>query len=219
MCLKLIKNIDTLERLPVNHTIFSKMAEECKEDYKKEFMGGKPDLKLSSKQASHNENYPKEEEMMEQKKFTNPLMANVAGAQVQKKGKEPVQNHLDINNFMPNPHKNQQQQQQEFGMDAHNDEEGGAVADSELEYCDIHNDRVKHFFCLSHKNICCRVCREMLHAKESCVVIDLYETEDIQGVLNDNMEDKDSRNLFEGNDEEDDTEDNNGDLNKSTNSV
>jgi hypothetical protein len=36
LCLKLIKNIDTLERLPVNHTIFSKMAEELKEKSKKE---------------------------------------------------------------------------------------------------------------------------------------------------------------------------------------
>jgi len=32
MCLKLIKNIETLDRLPVNHTIFAKMAEENKEN-------------------------------------------------------------------------------------------------------------------------------------------------------------------------------------------
>lgn len=36
MCLKLIKNIDSLERLPVNHTIFSKMADEQREKNKKE---------------------------------------------------------------------------------------------------------------------------------------------------------------------------------------
>lgn len=27
MCLKLIRNIETIERLPINHTIFAKMAE------------------------------------------------------------------------------------------------------------------------------------------------------------------------------------------------
>ena len=35
MCLKLIKNIDTLDRLPVNHTIFSKMMEEKGEEFQK----------------------------------------------------------------------------------------------------------------------------------------------------------------------------------------
>mgnify|MGYP003578112572 FL=1 len=36
LCLKLIKNVDNLDRLPVNHTIFSKMAEELKEKSRKE---------------------------------------------------------------------------------------------------------------------------------------------------------------------------------------
>jgi len=36
LCLKLIKNIDSLDRLPVNHTIFSKMAEELKEKSRKD---------------------------------------------------------------------------------------------------------------------------------------------------------------------------------------
>ena len=45
MCLKLVKNIDILDRLPVNHTIFSKMAEECKEDYTNEFIDIKVELK------------------------------------------------------------------------------------------------------------------------------------------------------------------------------
>ena len=34
LCLKLIKNIDTLDRLPVNHTIFSKMMEERKDEFR-----------------------------------------------------------------------------------------------------------------------------------------------------------------------------------------
>lgn len=36
MCLKLVKQIETIERLPINHTIFNKMAEEhnkkCKQN-------------------------------------------------------------------------------------------------------------------------------------------------------------------------------------------
>ena len=36
MCLKLVKNIDNLDRLPVNHTIFSKLADEFKEKSKKD---------------------------------------------------------------------------------------------------------------------------------------------------------------------------------------
>lgn len=35
LCLKLIKNIETLDRLPVNHTIFQKMMEERKEEFHK----------------------------------------------------------------------------------------------------------------------------------------------------------------------------------------
>jgi len=36
MCLKLVKQIDTIDRLPVNHTIFTKMAE----DYNKRCLEG-----------------------------------------------------------------------------------------------------------------------------------------------------------------------------------
>jgi hypothetical protein len=36
MCLKLIKHIDSIERLPVNHTIFSRLAEEQREKNQKE---------------------------------------------------------------------------------------------------------------------------------------------------------------------------------------
>jgi len=31
LCLKLVKHLETIERLPVNHTIFTKMAEELNE--------------------------------------------------------------------------------------------------------------------------------------------------------------------------------------------
>jgi len=50
--------------------------------------------------------------------------------------------------------------------------------EGDLEYCEIHTDRVKHFLCLKHQSICCRVCSEVIHAKKECVVVDLYETGD-----------------------------------------
>ena len=38
--------------------------------------------------------------------------------------------------------------------------------ESGLEFCEFHNDRVKHFFCMKHKVTCCRVCSEMIHQKK-----------------------------------------------------
>lgn len=38
--------------------------------------------------------------------------------------------------------------------------------ESGLEFCEFHNDRVKHFFCMKHKATCCRVCSEMIHSKK-----------------------------------------------------
>lgn len=34
-----------------------------------------------------------------------------------------------------------------------------------------------------HKVTCCRACSEMMHAKNDCVVVDLYEIEDVHGFL------------------------------------
>lgn len=38
--------------------------------------------------------------------------------------------------------------------------------ESGLEFCEFHNDRVKHFFCMKHKVTCCRMCFEMIHQKK-----------------------------------------------------
>jgi hypothetical protein len=227
MCLKLIKNIDSLERLPVNHTIFSKMAEECKEDHKKgEALGvglpTKADLKFGHIPGPK---VPFPEEFGDNKKFINPIPTGAShGHKGHKENLMPA--HLDINQFMPNPHaKGHQQQQhlppQEYAMPPNvgaADTQAGDQQEPDLEYCDIHTDRVKHFLCLSHKNICCRVCREILHSKEECVVVDLYETDDVPGGLGDNGEGE-SKNLFDGNDEELEDVENEEDFNQSTNSI
>ncbi len=61
---------------------------------------------------------------------------------------------------------------------------GGATEIPDLDYCEYHTDRVKHFFCMAHKTMCCRVCGEMMHSKGGCALIDLYEVDDIEGFLN-----------------------------------
>jgi hypothetical protein len=33
----------------------------------------------------------------------------------------------------------------------------------ELECCEHHHNKVKHFFCIKHKLLCCRVCFQMVH--------------------------------------------------------
>ncbi len=51
------------------------------------------------------------------------------------------------------------------------------------ETCDYHDDRVKHFYCTSHQNLCCRVCKDAIHSRKECMVVDLYEIEDPKGFL------------------------------------
>lgn len=42
-------------------------------------------------------------------------------------------------------------------------------------FCEMHTDRVRHFICFPHKDLCCRVCVEKNHMYSSCNVADLYE--------------------------------------------
>lgn len=61
----------------------------------------------------------------------------------------------------------------------------GARIDEEtgLEWCEYHMDRVKHFFCMSCQVTSCRICTEVLHSKNTCSVVDLYELEDMHGFI------------------------------------
>lgn len=43
--------------------------------------------------------------------------------------------------------------------------------------CQPHQQRVKHFYCSSHKTIFCRECIKESHTDEDCFVVDLYEIE------------------------------------------
>ena len=37
-----------------------------------------------------------------------------------------------------------------------------------LQLCEYHGDRIKHFFCMTHKVSCCRNCVEILHSEIEC---------------------------------------------------
>ena len=49
------------------------------------------------------------------------------------------------------------------------------VDEPEYGFCDTHSDRVRHFICFYHKDLCCRVCVEKNHTTANCNVADLYE--------------------------------------------
>lgn len=165
LCLKLVKNIDSLDRLPVNHTIFSKMAEEHR-------------LK-SKKEGGHSMDRFEE---LTQKKLMGPM---TAGAQ--KDNKKADENAL-YNNFM---HPTQPITGNGAGA------EGGEAEDIEWEYCEHHGDRVKHFYCTLHNVLACRVCKDVMHAKKECMVIDLYEVDDVPGFFNQIAEAQKERDLYE----------------------
>jgi len=150
LCLKLIKNIESIERLPINHTIFSILADEINAKKPK----GKEDIDLKSILLAQ---------------FTQNKAEQV-----------PVSEKTDpkVNNFIgENPPEALMNQSLKTLPNEKN-------PDEELDYCEFHNDRVKHFYCLKHKSLTCRVCTELLHAKEGCAIVDLYEVDDIAEFLN-----------------------------------
>ena len=43
--------------------------------------------------------------------------------------------------------------------------------------CQMHEQRIKHFYCSEHPSIFCRECIKDLHNMDACFVVDLYEIE------------------------------------------
>jgi hypothetical protein len=133
LCLKLVKNLDSVERLPVNHTIFAKMAEDL------------------------NTNGPPK---------TIPTLPGD-----RRHDKHAAQKEAMSNNFMAPP-------PQDMIQNVAGEEE------NELEACEYHFERIKHFYCLTHKVTCCRVCGEVMHSKGKCNLVDLYEVDDFEALIN-----------------------------------
>lgn len=180
LCLKLVKGIEGIERLPINHTIFSTLAEEINAKKPK----GKEDIDLKSiLLAQFTQNKADQAASGEP---TDPKVNNFLGSETQM-----VQPMATLPN---------------------------EKTEEELDYCDFHKDRIKHFYCLKHKTLICRVCAGLMHGKEGCALVDLFEVGDIGEFLaqankynengkfidNDKEQDKDEKN--DGSDNEDNEE-------------
>ena len=58
------------------------------------------------------------------------------------------------------------------------DEEDPDFATKVAPYlCQVHDQRIKHFYCSEHPSIFCRECIKDLHHMDECFVVDLYEIE------------------------------------------
>ncbi|KRX00628.1 Armadillo-type fold [Pseudocohnilembus persalinus] len=154
LCLKLIKNIEYLERIPINHTIFTKLAEQLNEENKKQ---GQQELDIPQQLYSL---------------FEASL--------------QPPQQYYQRQPGQPNI-----------------DEETG------LEFCQIHFERIKHFFCGGHQETCCRVCSEYQH--QNCQIIDLYDVGNIQEFLQQYGQYKGNQGEQENDDEDNDDDNDNDD--------
>lgn len=153
LCLKLIKNIENIERLPLNHTIVSNLVE--KHNASKH--SGTNDIDLKSMLYSS---------FVQQDKPQIPEEIELKNNVFQKEG-------LLKNNFMELTNKPSET----------NPDMETKQGEEELSYCEFHNDRVKHFYCLKEKTLSCRMCAEYLHNKDGCGIVDLYEVEDIAEFL------------------------------------
>lgn len=53
--------------------------------------------------------------------------------------------------------------------------------------CELHPDRVKHFYCSNHMTVFCRECIKQLHSEDECFVVDLYEIQRMRQLQQQNM--------------------------------
>lgn len=164
LCLKLIKNIETIERLPINHTIFSRLVEE----YNATRKSGEKELDLKTILYTHfAQSQEKQSEEQEQSEEEDE----------EENGEKDETNNVLKNNFMNENNNPPKPNEKKINMNdaiIKNDDNN-----EEFSYCSYHPDRVRHFYCLKDKTISCRVCTEYLHSKDGCAVVDLYEVEDI----------------------------------------
>ena len=49
--------------------------------------------------------------------------------------------------------------------------------------CEKHLDRVQHFYCAFHRITSCRQCCEKNHTEPQCIIVELYDVEDVVGFL------------------------------------
>lgn len=70
-----------------------------------------------------------------------------------------------------------------FDLEGEEDEE-----EIEDKLCEMHKDRVKHFYCSNHQTIFCREWIRLYHTDEDCFVVDLYEITKMRHLQRQNIE-------------------------------
>ena len=58
----------------------------------------------------------------------------------------------------------------------------------EEQVCNVHEQRIKHFYCSNHLTVFCRECIKDSHTEEECFVVDLYEIEKMRKLQKQNIE-------------------------------
>ena len=59
--------------------------------------------------------------------------------------------------------------------------------EDEDKLCELHQERIKHFFCSNHRTIFCRECITVDHTEEACFVVDLYEIQKMKQIHKQNI--------------------------------
>lgn len=68
--------------------------------------------------------------------------------------------------------------------------------------CEKHQERVQHFYCAFHKVTACRVCCEKHHLEPQCLIVELYDVEDMVGFLSQIWDLDFNQNEYQFNDED-----------------
>ncbi len=142
LCKKVVKKLEKIDNLPVNHTIMIRLtkeqkASECLEFEKKaqEIIGKDEDNKILGQGLSI------EQQRKQAQKDINILTKDQIFLNM-----ESIQK---FDNFLALREEQNQEEEQ-------------------LEYCGYHEDKVKHYYCMFHKSLSCRICAEMMHSRGDC---------------------------------------------------
>ncbi len=58
--------------------------------------------------------------------------------------------------------------------------------EDESKFCELHQQRINHFFCSNHRTVFCRECIRTLHVDQACFVVDLYEIQKMKQIHSQN---------------------------------
>lgn len=157
--MKLLTNVVSIEKMPVNHVIFSQLT-----------IKSKISQENSSQRDSRENDASSDFNTENNLQIIQGNMYNIDISQCNNKTQQPASNN------------------QNNSYDSY-----------ELETCNIHTSKVKHFFCIKHKILICRLCFIEKHSNNTnCKVIDIYdlEQENLSEILYDSPFENKSEKIF-----------------------